>query len=445
MYLQVYHAIKEDILSGYMSYGDQLPSIRVLAKQLSLSRTTIEAAYQRLLMEGFIIAKAQRGYYVDVDEKSARLRKDIQHIRPYEKPNKAYIDLRSHSIDASSFDSQIWMHYLKEILGNEEFIMSYGDPQGEIQLRRALQQYVYAMRGVLAQEEDIVVGASFQSLLYLICSLYEGRPVVGMETGGFMQAEQVFQDCGLQVCMLEHDAYGITIEALEKCKIGILYINSASCGTSKKALRSHRRSEILAWAKQHDVFILEDDHNGELRYSSKLRPAMQGFDMGENVIYIRSFSKLVLPSLRISFMVLNNKLSARYQQLKYRYNASASKIEQLVLANYILDGHLERQIRRLRKRYEEKSKQMLKAIHTYLPQVHCILDESALLIQLQFPYSIDVDAYLAAAKQSNILIQRLGKQDIAISFAAVPREEISKVIQALSNAWNSSTHALSAR
>lgn len=436
VYVQVYEAIKNDILSGYMKYGDQLPSIRICAKMLSLSRTTIEAAYQRLLMEGFIVAKAQKGYYVDVDEKNAKLRNDILQIQPYAKESKRYIDLRTQSIDATSFDRSIWMHYLKDVLEDEEFIMSYGDPQGELQLRRALQKYVYAMRGVLARESDIVVGASFQSLLYLICSLYQGIPVVGMEQGGFLQAEQVFEDCGMEVSMLESDAYGMTIEALNNHPIGMLYINSASCGTQKKALRSKRRSAILAWAKEHHVLILEDDHNGELRYSSKMRPAMQGFDMGENVIYIRSFSKLVLPSLRISFMVLNKELSKRYQHLKHHYNASASKIEQLVLANYIRDGHLERQIRRLRKRYEEKSRRMVEAIHTYLPNVHCIVDESALFIQLHFTSVMDVDAYLEQARKANILLQRIAKEDIAISFAAVASEDIDKVIKQLAKVWS---------
>lgn len=435
IYIQVYEAIKEDILSGYMKLGDQLPSIRTCAKQLSVSRTSIEAAYQRLWMEGYIRSIPQKGYYVDVDEKNAQLRKDILKTHPTTKTNMDSIDLRSNSIDASSFDRTIWMHYLKDVLQDEELIMSYGDPQGEYSLRKALQKYIYAMRGVLAKEEDIVVGASFQSLLYLICSLYEGTPVVGMESGGFIQAEQVFKDCGLQVSMLSYDAEGITLEALENSSIGMLYMNSASCGTQKKALRSNRRSAILAWAKKHHVLILEDDHNGELRYSSKMRPAMQGFDMGENVIYLRSFSKLVLPSLRISFMVLNKEFTKRYQSLKHHYNASASKIEQIVLARYIRDGHLERQIRKLRKRYEVKSKTMLEALNTHLPSIPCILDESALLILLQLPQTACMDAYIQKAREAHILVQRMAKNTLAISFAAVPDDEISQVILQLARAW----------
>ena len=435
LYVQVYDAIKHDILNGYLHYGDQLPSIRTCARQLSLSRTSIEAAYQRLLLEGYIIAKAQKGYFVDVDEKNADLRKVIlAQVKPKKIAEKE-IDLRSSSIDATSFDTAIWMHYLKEVLQDEHVIMAYGDPQGEKELRVALQKYIYSMRGVLSQEQQILVGASFQSLLYLICSLYEGEKVVGMEIGGFPQAEQVFQDCGFTLVMLEQDEGGVRMEDLRKHKIGILYLNSASCGSEKKALRSSRRSALLQYAKQEQILLLEDDHNGELRYRSKMRPAMQGFDRGQQVIYIRSFSKLLLPSLRVSFMVLNETFSARYAQRKNRYNPSASKIEQLALARYLSDGHLERQVRRLKKRYEKKSGLMLDALQEEFPTVTTTLDESALQIILHMDASIDIDVYIQRAFEHHILLQKSTLGEITLSFAAIGEADISSLVHQLKEIW----------
>lgn len=435
VYVQVYEAIKEDILRGYLHYGDQLPSIRHCANQLSLSRTSIEAAYQRLLLEGYIIAKAQKGYFVDVDEKNADLRKQILAKPKIEKVVEKEYDLRSSSIDATSFDTTIWMHYLKEVLQDEHVIMAYGDPQGEKELRVALQKYMYSMRGVLSQEEQIIVGASFQSLLYLICSLYEGKKVVGMEVGGFPQAEQVFQDCGFRIVMLKQDERGICMEDLYKQEIGILYVNSASCGSEKKALRSNRRSALLQYAKQKQILVLEDDHNGELRYRSKMRPAMQGFDRGQQVVYIRSFSKLLLPSLRMSFMVLNASLSKRYAKRKTRYNPSASKMEQLALARYISDGHLERQVRRLKKRYEKKSELMMDALQKEFPDMTMTLDESALQIILHLKSSIDIDAYIQCAKEHHILLQKSALGNITLSFAAIAEQEIVPLIHQLKEVW----------
>lgn len=435
LYVQLYESIKQDILQGHMKKDDQLPSIRACAKQCNLSTTTVENAYQRLWMEGYIKAIAQKGYFIDVDEQQVDLRREIIEVQPKEQVNVDAIDLRSSSIDAQAFDPSIWLHYLKDVLREDTGIMSYGDSQGELSLRIALQKYAYAMRGVLAREEQIVVGASFQSLLYLICSLYDKRKVVAMEIGGFPQAEQVFHDCGFEIIYLHHDEEGILLEELKRYEIGLLYMNSASCGSKKQALRSRRRSALLAYAKEQQILILEDDHNGELRYQTKMRPAMQGFDLGKQVIYIRSFSKLLLPSIRMSFMVLNEELSKQYSKVKGNYNPSASKIEQLALARYLMDGHMEKQIRHLRRRYEAKSTSMIKAIQTELPDWEIILDESALQVLLKPPTKLELDALVESGKRHHIYIQKHPLQYIALSFAANSQEEFPDIIHKLHKAW----------
>lgn len=435
LYLQLYEAIKDDILAGHMKKGDQLPSIRSCAKQLNVSTTTIENAYQRLWMEGYINAQPHRGYFIDVDEKQADLRREITRIQPVKQSQEQWIDLRSSTIDAQAFDPSIWLHYLKEVLKEDAGIMSYGDPQGELMLRTALQKYAYAMRGVLAKEEQIVVGASFQSLLYLICSLMNGTKRVAMEIGGFPQAEQVFHDCGYEVIYIHHDEEGMILEELDQYELGMIYINSASCGTKKRALRSKRRSALLAYAQAKKIYILEDDHNGELRYQTKMRPAMQGFNLGKQVIYIRSFSKLLLPSIRMSFMVLNESLSTCYQQVKEHYNPSASKIEQLALAHYLMDGHMEKQVRHLRRRYEAKSSSMMKALHTEFPDWEVILDESALQVLIKPKTSSSLDDFIISAKAHHIHIQKHPLQYIALSFAANEAVSIASILHELKEVW----------
>jgi len=433
-YMQLYEAIRQEIWMGHMKQGDQLPSIRSASKQLGLSRTTIENAYQCLCMEGLVVSRSQCGYFVDADEKQIHLRREIMEAAPKQAISQTDMDLRSSLIDASAFDVSVWLHYLKDVLQKEQWIMSYGDSQGELYLRKAFQKYIYAMRGVLCKEEQIVVGANFQSLLYLICSLYQGKKIVGMEEGGFAQAEQVFTDCGFQVVYLEHDQEGVRIESLSEQSPGILYINSASCGTLKKAMHSKRRTELLTYAKQHRLLILEDDHNGELRYQTKLRPAMQGFDMGNNVVYMRSFSKLLLPSVRMSFVVLNESLGSCYQKRKHNYHPGASKIEQLAFAQYLSDGHMEKQIRRLRKRYEEKSSALLRIWKEQCPDADILLDESALQVIWKVKHH-SPQCYIASAKRAHILIQQHSASAIAISFAAHTSEVLTETMRQLFAVW----------
>lgn len=431
LYVQVYEAIKAEILNGSMKYGDQLPSIRKASELLSISKTSIEAAYQRLLMEGYILAKAQKGYFVDVDEQSKSLRNMMLHQPRSIPTNEKHYDLRSSSIDGDAFDRSLWLHYIKEVIYHDEDLMSYGDPQGEYLLRDALQQYAYSMRGVLGTSSQYVVGASFQSLLYLICSLYEGKKCVGMEEDGFPQAEQVFQDCGFTIVYIPKDEEGMCLDVLQETEIGILYINSASCGTKHKALHSARRNAYLAYAKANKVLLLEDDHNGELRYQSKMRPAMQGFDRHQQVIYIRSFSKLLLPSLRMSFMVLTQAMSEQYQLKKQNYNPSASKIEQLALAHFLFDGQMEKQVRRLRKRYERKSQQFLTCLNTLFPNCELTLDESNLQVFVKFDKAIKEANLCEQAHQSGLEIPRMQQHRLALSFASIPEDAMLDILAQL--------------
>lgn len=434
-YTQLYEAICQDILQGKMKKGDQLPSIRAAAKQLNLSRTTIENAYQRLLTEGLITALPQRGYFVDADETQSELRQEIMNTKISKQTEEKMIDLRTSSIDASAFDTTVWLHYIKLVLQNHTWLTSYGDSQGEYLLRKAIQKYSYAMRGVLCKENQIVIGANFQSLLYLICSLYEGKKVIGMEKSGFKQAEQVFTDCGFAIVYVEHDNEGISVSDLEKHKLGMLYINSASCGTMKKPLHSKRRKALLDYAHEHNILILEDDHNGELRYQTKLRPAMQGFDAKQQVIYMRSFSKLLLPSIRMSFMVLSSTMIKKYEQKKQNYHPSASKLEQLALAHYLIDGHMEKQIRQLRKRYEEKSNLIISLIKTHLKDFAYLLDESNLQVLLYPKKKEKLSLYIDAARRQQILIQEVQDHALALSFASVSKETLQEAVLTLANIW----------
>lgn len=434
-YMQLYETICQDILQGKMKKGDQLPSIRSAAKQLNLSRTTIENAYQRLLTEGFITAQPQRGYFVDADETQSELRREIMNTSISKQSEAAMIDLRTSSIDASAFDTTVWLHYIKLVLQNHTWLTSYGDSQGEYLLRKAIQKYSYAMRGVLCKENQIVIGANFQSLLYLICSLYEGKKVIGMEKSGFKQAEQVFLDCGFTIIYLEHDEYGIKLDDLTMQDFGLLYINSASCGTKKRPLHSKRRKALLDYAYEHHVIILEDDHNGELRYQTKLRPAMQGFDTKQQIIYMRSFSKLLLPSIRMSFMVLNESMMKKYIQKKQNYHPSASKLEQLALAHYLIDGHMEKQIRQLRKRYEDKSNFMMQTVRVYFKDFAYLLDESNLQVLLYPKDTNKIPAYIQTAKKQHILIQEAHDHALALSFASVSKDMMKEALLTLAHIW----------
>lgn len=433
IYRQLYEKLRDDILAGYLKKGDQLPSIRKCEKLLKISKTSIERAYDQLLMEGYIQSIPQKGFFVDVEEEQRKLRRQLVERPLKQSKVKARYDFRSQTMDKDAFDISLWKKYLKEVLETESDITTYGDAQGEYALRLALGRYAYSMRGVFSTPDRMLIGASFQSLLYILCG-YIQNTIIGMEESGFSQAEQVFHDYEFEVVKLSMQTGGVCVRELIEKKVKVLYINAGSMGCDHQPLTSWKRKELLAWAKKYDAWIIEDDHNGELRYHTRLMPCMQGYDMGEHVIYIGSFSKLLLPSLRISYLIMTPNMQSKYQV--QNYGPSASKIEQLALARYISDGHLERHVKRLRKRYELKSRSMMSLLKECFPEADILLEEAGLQLILRFPYEIDSQQLIDICAQHSIWLNQNAQKDIVLSFAAISLEEMDEAIHELKALWD---------
>ena len=430
VYLQIYEKLRMDILSGYLVKGDQLPSIRKCEAMLKVSKTSIAHAYEKLMEEGYIQSYPQKGYFVEVEEESVQLRNQILTPSPIKNEAIRY-DFRSQTIDVDAFDLTLWKKYLKQVLDGHEEIATYGDPRGEISLRTALQKYAYTIRGVLCNEDQILVGSSFQSLLYVLCPLLGEKQIVGMEQQGFLQAESVFFDYEMPIRFLKQDMDGIDIQALYESDVTLLYLNSVSSGLNHQPISKRKREELLEWAENKGAWIIEDDHNGELRYASRITPAIQGYDVKGHIIYVGSFSKILLPSLRISYMVLPKQLNMLYEKRLRSYAPTSSKIEQLALARYIIDGNLERHVRRLRKHYEQKSKYMLQILRTEFPNANIILEEAALQFVIQLDQPLDMENIILQAKKQGILLQENNRENLVLSFAAIKMEDMKEAVHQL--------------
>ena len=432
-YILVYDTIVDDIAKGYLKYNDKIPSIRKMAKQLDVSRTTVESAYLQLLVEGYIYSKDKVGYFVDVQYSKqlndCNINKENENLNNH----KYRYDFSGRLVDNESFNLDTWKKYIKKVLNQSDELMSYGEPYGEARLKRALQKYSHEYRGVRRPVNNYIIGAGFQILLYHVCSLFEKDNLVGIEEGGFKQAEAVFHDCHLQVVKLPVDEHGITIEGLKKANLKLLYLNSSSGGYHGHPIKHQRRLEIIEYALSNDVYIIEDDHNGELKFNSKPVDAMSKFD-NDYIIYIGSFSKLLLPSIRISYMALPEKLLPIFIEKSNRYHQTASKLEQLALAMYIEDGQLARHLRRLRKHYRIKSAHLLNNLQQAFPESNFIVYETALKIAMSVEEEL-VDKYIEIAKQHDILVNKKQNNQITISFSGILDQDIDEATNLLARIW----------
>lgn len=432
LYIQLYGNIKLNIQNGNIQAGSKLPSIRKLSADLNISKTTVENAYSQLCAEGYITNKPQSGFYT-ADAAASNIKSTyLPHISETGSSSAVWkYDFTGKSVDIGDISLKLWKKYIRYIINCDYLITSYGDPQGEQRLRQALSKYSYSVRGVTADCGEIVIGAGTQPLLYILCGILRQHygNIIAVESHGFSYAERVFADCNYSVVKAEADRSGIDVDFLKNTGARILLINPSGNLQNGKTLKVSRRNELLHWAEENDGIIIEDDYNGELKYSSKPVPAMQGSNKNR-VVYIGSFSKLLLPSVRIGYMVLSPELLGCYTANKEKYNQTASKMEQLALAKYISDGQMERSLRRLRKIYKDKSEFTLKQLKQISKFAKVTLLEASLSVNIKFNTPVDLARFKKLLYENKIkaIFRDNDNSSFSISFSGIEKSSIEKGI-----------------
>lgn len=394
LYIQVYDYWKQMILSGGLEAGSKMPSLRLCAKQLNISRTTAENAYLLLAADGYIVAKAQSGYYVTQRQQTQVIQK--KENEETQKLEWKY-DFTSLGVDRDSFQFDLWRRYVKSALRQDERLLSYGEPQGETELRQILADWVREHRNVLCEPKHIVVGAGVQSLLYILCPLLQERNIVSFPTPDFNQGISVFRDFGYEVTYRNKEA-------------DIIYVTPAHMTRWGEIMTVKRRLELVHYARKNGSMIIEDDYENE--FVQKPTPSLQSLSGGSNVIYIGSFSRLLLPSIRISFMVLPPELWSAYEKRKKQYNQTASKTEQIALGQFIRDGHMASQIRKLKRLYTAKRKELVQIIKELFGEnAKIVVGEAGIHLLLLLKYEGNGMDLVEKAQKKGVKVDFIGQQN----------------------------------
>ena len=387
LYMEVYEYYKKLILDGKMAPGSKMPSLRKCSQELKLSRTTIETAYLQLAADGYIMAKAQSGYYVT--EIASHQHQSSQPGKHNETHYR--YDLASSGVDKESF------RYMKSALRQNERMLTYGEPQGEADFRETLADYIRERRNILCSPDDIVVGASFQSLLQILCPLihevYPDFRQVSFPTPSFVHGSTVFRDYGYDIHYRDKDC-------------DVVYVSPAHMTKWGEIMPVKRRLELLKYADERHHLVIEDDFENEFVYFQKPTPSLFGLSGGQGVVYIGSFSRLLLPSIRISFMILPPELLEAYNKKAFFYNQTASKAEQIALCQFIRDGHLAAQTRRLKRLYSSKLKQLRSAVRqVFGPKCQIQVGAAGTSLALTLPYEKNGEELKKQALKKSLHIQ----------------------------------------
>ena len=415
LYMQVYDYYRGLIESGKMHNGEKIPSIRYSSAQLGVSKTTIEQAYMCLCDDGYLVPRKQSGYYVSrrAEQKKSDSGKSTQVVK-----NRIVYDFASSGVDSESFDLSLWRRYVKSALRQTERLLSYGEPQGESELREEIALFARQNRNCVCDSSNIIIGAGVQSLLHILCPLISERKSIAFSDPDYIQGVTVFSDHGFKISKTFSTADIIYTSPSRKTRWG-------------ETLSVSERFKLAEYAASSNKLIIEDDYGSEFRYVNKPTPSLQGLSGGENTVYLGTFSKLLLPSIRISYMILPQELNEKYREVAPVYNQTVSKADQIALCSFIRDGHLSAQIRKSRKLYLQKSKILCDLLtENFEDKVTIDKTDSPLFVKASFKTDISLSLLLNKCEKEGLAIipisGKTGKTEIAFSVSAISTEKMEK-------------------
>lgn len=413
-YSNLCNEIKNMITSKQLLCGDKIPSVRKAAEIYGVSTTTVQNAYFELCADGYIIAQPKSGYFVsDINEIITR--EEIV----LEKPKIKY-DLTGGVADADSFDFTLWQRYIKSALRQRDRLLSYSEPQGEYDLRCAISGYIRDKRNVVASPDRIVIGAGVQPLLQALCSLLRDKRVVSFPDKSFVQGMGIFADNGFEVHTRDKDA-------------DIIYVSPSHMTRWGDVMPIKRRLELINYSVKNNSLVIEDDYENDFLYNVKPTPSLYALGKG-NIIYIGSFSAMLLPGIRISFMVLTEELEKAYRENCYRYAQTASKTEQIALCQYIRDGHINSQTRKIRRLYSAKAKEFSRLLKKEFPESFIEIGENTLQIIMKCHFEKDLSVF--EENGLAVFVEKYENNELVlvISPSGISQKDFDKAAKALKKA-----------
>lgn len=452
LYTQLYLLIKNNILSGNLLANTRLPSVRDFAAEISVSRNTIESAYLELYSEGYVYSKPRSGYFIAEiadDNVLSALSYERRLIAPSTAAQlRCHFDFHPARLDPEAFPARLWRKcFLDCLRRSSRELVQYNEPQGEWGLRAHIQKYVERSRGVICGPEQIVICSGLQHSLDIVAHLQKDRrPVVAVENPGYHIPRAVFRNHSFEQIPIAVESNGIDLDLLETSGSTIVYVTPSHQFPLGGVMPAAKRLKLIEWAKSGGKLIIEDDYDSELRYHGKPIPSLQGLHPNGDIIYLGTFSKMLSPALRISYMILPHSLLPTYRRLFKDYASSVSLLEQGTLTQFMEQGHWERHVRRMRILYRKKHDTLLQAVERHFGSNAVILGSGAglhVVLQLAAQRLGEVEM-IELAKSKGIGLfpfsetyatDETDSSKFLLGFGGMTTNEIEEGIALLSSIW----------
>ena len=459
IYRQLLHAIRDGRLRG----GERLPPTRELANRLGVARMTVSLAYERLTGEGLLAPRVGAGTFVS--EAVPRLK---EHADPSTGPLRARrvwdgvptalvrrlfarpaeFDFRTGIPDVSLFPMATWRRLTsREWTAPAQRFGVYGDPAGHDGLRRAIVRHVGMSRGVSARADDVIVTSGTQQALDLLARALLGPGEgVAVEDPGYPPAFWLFKALGARVTGVPVDREGIVVDALPR-NVRLMYVTPSHQFPLGMTMSLSRRVALLSWARRNNAAIIEDDYDSEFRFGGRPIETLQSMDTTGRVIYVGSFSKSLLPSLRLGFIVTPPSLTNALCAVKYVTDWHTPLPFQAVLSHFIDEGGFARHVRKMRGIYQLRHSRIVDFVERELADLLEVMPSAVGLhvcAMARHASPAQIDGVVRRASASGVAVDPLakyalgarGQAGLLIGYGAIATNRIEEGLRVLRRSFS---------
>lgn len=444
LYEKIYKAIKDKIIKGELESYHKLPSIRNLAKDLNTSVNTIKKAYYKLEDEGYIKSENKSGFYVrkidnlivlDKKNESYELREEVKEYR---------YDFGISGVDYENFPYKIMQKFMKEAIEKKDIkILDKGSFKGYKPLRSAIATYLKSSRNINTSYENIIISSSTDHLFSLVKMLLSKQSLYAFENPGYAFGNKFFTYDLENPIPLPLDLDGILIDKIMDFKSLCVFVTPFIQFPMGTVMSIQRRIELLNWASLSDNrYIIEDDYDSEFKFKGYPTESLKAMDNNSDVIYFGSFSKLLAPSMRISYMILPDKLLKKYEDNFKDLSNPVSNFLQKALASFIESGEFERHINRMKNIYFKKFSLIIKQLKK-ISEIKFLSKPTSLIIPIRLDKCVRIKEFKNYLEEKSVYISPLNRflfnkkdddHSFILGFANLTEDEIISGIKLLRQA-----------
>ncbi|MBB6186851.1 PLP-dependent aminotransferase family protein [Rhodanobacter sp. MP7CTX1] len=437
MYHQLSDWFRRAILDGQLRPGQRVPSSRNLATELKISRVPVLSAYEQLYAEGYLETFVGAGTCVarSIPDETLKPANTKSRSAPSEtagQPAPRRTSRRAALMHAPAqswlnnlgafrvgvpaldhFPAGVWSKLVNRHSRQPRDTMVYGDPMGYLPFREAIAEYLGAVRAVRCDASQILVTTGSQQGLQIAAHvLLDPKERVWMEEPGYPGAHQAFTTAGAQMIPVPVDQEGLDVPwGIRRGRAAhAVYVTPSHQFPLGTTLSATRRMQLLSWAVHNGAWIIEDDYDSEYRFGGRPIASLQGLDTDARVIYVGTFSKVMFPSLRLGYVVVPKDLVPAFSAVRDAADTFSSTLYQVVMTDFIREGHFARHIRRMRVLYMERRATLVEAIANQMgDRLEVIGAEAGMQLVALLPHGVDDEAVARKAAKVGVSARPLSR------------------------------------